>query len=121
MCPKCLEYNKALQGAGTESVDRANAKSEIRENTKKQDEFIEIGNKCLPLRITENAPCPNTKQLPQAAKNHATAAASVNDKLLMTKDKDVILPAKIGSYYFCFLPLNMQNPDDENIICIDSE
>uniref|UniRef100_A0A915K8K3 Uncharacterized protein n=1 Tax=Romanomermis culicivorax TaxID=13658 RepID=A0A915K8K3_ROMCU len=30
-----------------------------------KDKFIEIGNKRLPLRITENAPHPNIKQLPQ--------------------------------------------------------
>uniref|UniRef100_A0A915K0A2 Peptidase A2 domain-containing protein n=1 Tax=Romanomermis culicivorax TaxID=13658 RepID=A0A915K0A2_ROMCU len=42
-----------------------------------KDEFIEIGNKCLLLRITKNAPHFNAKQLPQLQKNHATAAASV--------------------------------------------
>uniref|UniRef100_A0A915HG65 Uncharacterized protein n=1 Tax=Romanomermis culicivorax TaxID=13658 RepID=A0A915HG65_ROMCU len=30
-----------------------------------KNEYIEIGNKCLPLRITENAPHPDAKQLPQ--------------------------------------------------------
>uniref|UniRef100_A0A915IF09 Uncharacterized protein n=1 Tax=Romanomermis culicivorax TaxID=13658 RepID=A0A915IF09_ROMCU len=30
-----------------------------------KDEYIKIGNKCLPLQITKNAPRPNAKQLPQ--------------------------------------------------------